>query len=257
LTSLPNPSISGQNVTLTAAVTGTTPTGSVDFRDGSATLCAAASLVSGRATCSASSFAVGQHALIAVYGGDSRNAGSTSATVNQVVNAVSTSGQLSFSVSSCSITEGQTTNCTLTVTRTGGSAGAVSMPWSTANGTAVAGTDFGVVGSTAQMSGTLSWAPGVTTAQSITVGPATADVPVINNVLANGTRTFMVNLGIPTGGAVLGAAASATVTVLANNSMPDTAGDVPTLPEWGVMLMGSLLLASIWRVPKRPLRRKQ
>jgi hypothetical protein len=130
---------------------------------------------------------------------------------------------LSFSTSSCNVTEGQTTNCTLSVTRTGGSTGIVSVPWSTANGTATAGTDFGTVGSTAQKSGTLSWAAGVTTTQSITVGLTTANVPVINNAKVDGTRTFAVNLGNPSGGAVLGFTSSATVTVQDNDSAVDFA----------------------------------
>ncbi len=225
LTSAPNPSTAGQNITLTATVTGAgnAATGGVVFRDGNATLCTSVALANGNATCTTAALTTGQHALTAAYGGDSRNTGSTSNTVNQVVNAVSTNGQLNFSPTTCSVSEGQTTNCTLTVTRTGGSTGAVSVPWSTANGTALAGTDFGVAGSAAQKSGTLSWATGVSTAQSITVGLATANVPVINNAKVDGSRSFTINLGTPTGSAVLGLASSATVTIADNDSALDFA----------------------------------
>ena len=171
-------------------------------------------LASGSATCSTTALTAGQHALTAAYGGDSRNAGSTSNLVNQVINTVSTNGQLNFSPATCSVTEGQTTNCTLTVTRTGGSTGAVTVGWSTANGTAVAGTDFGSAGSTAQKSGSLSWTAGDAAAKSITVGLSTANVPVLNNAKVDGSRSFTINLGTPTGSAVLGLAASATVTIV-------------------------------------------
>ena len=214
LASAPNPGTVGQNITLTATVIGNAPTGSVSFNDGSATLCAAVALASGSATCSTTALTAGQHALTAAYGGDSRNAGSTSNLVNQVINTVSTNGQLNFSPATCSVTEGQTTNFTLTVTRTGGSTGAVTVGWSTANGTAVAGTDFGSAGSTAQKSGSLSWTAGDAAAKSITVGLSTANVPVLNNAKVDGSRSFTINLGTPTGSAVLGLAASATVTIV-------------------------------------------
>src|SRR5207245_1284388 len=90
LTATPNPSITGQAVTLTATVSAVAsatgvPTGTVTFRDG-ATVLGTATLVNGSASISISTLAVGTHPLTAAYGGSAAFAASTSATVNQVVN---------------------------------------------------------------------------------------------------------------------------------------------------------------------------
>ena len=91
LASTPNPSAVGQAVTLNATVSAVAPavgvpTGTVTFRDG-ATVLATATLVNGSASISISTLAVGTHPLTAAYGGNATFAASTSAVVNQVVNA--------------------------------------------------------------------------------------------------------------------------------------------------------------------------
>src|SRR3989449_343869 len=88
LTSTPNPSTTGQAVTLNATVTSAAgvPTGTVTFRDG-ATVLGTATLVNGSASISISTLAAGSHPLTAAYGGSATFAASTSAVVNQVVNA--------------------------------------------------------------------------------------------------------------------------------------------------------------------------
>ena len=93
-----NPSIVGGSVTLTATVTGTAPTGNVNFKDGATSIagCAAVTLTgSGNtrtAACSTAAFAVGTHGVTAVYGGDGGNLTSTSTSLSQVVKAVSATG---------------------------------------------------------------------------------------------------------------------------------------------------------------------
>jgi len=82
-----NPSILNQNVTFTATVTGDSPTGNVTFKDGVTTICAAAALSTGSATCSTSTLAVGSHSITATYNGDSFNATSTSSALTQTVNS--------------------------------------------------------------------------------------------------------------------------------------------------------------------------
>ena len=72
----------------------------------------------------------------------------------------------------------------LSVTRSGGSTGPVSVNFSTANGTAVAGTDYTAV------SGTLSWADGDAT-------PKTISVPLLNNPVVGGSKTVSVSLSGP------------------------------------------------------------
>ena len=87
LSSSPNPSFVSQLVTFTAVVTSTsqgTPTGTVTFRQGSSTVLTIVPLSSGQAT-----FRVGLGAgpwgITAVYNGDAQFAGSTSATLIQIV----------------------------------------------------------------------------------------------------------------------------------------------------------------------------
>jgi len=88
LTSTPNPSTTGQAVTLSATVTSAAgvPTGTVTFRDG-ATVLGTATLVNGSASFVTSALATGSHSLTAVYSGSLDFAASTSAAVTQVVNA--------------------------------------------------------------------------------------------------------------------------------------------------------------------------
>lgn len=81
-----NPAFVGQNVTLSAAVTGTSPTGSVTFMDG-ATALGSVSLVSGNASMAVSFGAAGAHGVTAVYGGDASNTSSTSAVLTQTVDS--------------------------------------------------------------------------------------------------------------------------------------------------------------------------
>ncbi len=81
------------------------------------------------------------------------------------------------------------------VNRTGQDAGAVSVQYATADGSAVAGQDFAAV------SGTLRWAPGETGAKTITV-------PLINDQIVEGKESFTMTLSAPAGNAILGRAAS-------------------------------------------------
>jgi len=91
VTSFPNPSLPGQNVTITANVTANapgagTPTGSVTFKDGTTPICSGVSLSGGSASCTTSSLTtVGPHTLNVDYSGDSNfnlSTGSTAHTVS-------------------------------------------------------------------------------------------------------------------------------------------------------------------------------
>ena len=83
-----NPSTFGQSVTFTATVSGSSPTGTVQFRDGATNLGSPVTASDGIATFTTSTLAVGSHPITAVYSGDANNLTSTSNTVNQAVNAV-------------------------------------------------------------------------------------------------------------------------------------------------------------------------
>ena len=73
-----NPSLVGQAVTFTATVSGSTPTGTVTFKDGATTLGTGTPNGAGVATFSTAALTSGSHAVTAAYGGDASNASSTS-----------------------------------------------------------------------------------------------------------------------------------------------------------------------------------
>ena len=84
-----NPSLFNQSVSFTATVAAVspgagTPTGSVNFLDGSASL-GSASLTAGQATFTLSSLSVASHSITAVYVGDGSFNGSGSAALTQIV----------------------------------------------------------------------------------------------------------------------------------------------------------------------------
>jgi hypothetical protein len=80
-----DPIIVGQSVTFTATVTGTSPTGAIQFMDGIASLGSPVALTSGTTSLTTSALTIGTHSITAVYPGDAANAASTSAVVNEVV----------------------------------------------------------------------------------------------------------------------------------------------------------------------------
>ena len=92
VTSAPNPSTVGDQVTITATVGPAgppAPTGTVGFTSNGTTIsgCGAVTLNSQIATCTTSSLAVGTDAIVATYSGDSNYTGS-SGSVTQIVNPV-------------------------------------------------------------------------------------------------------------------------------------------------------------------------
>ncbi len=94
-----NPSVYGQNVTLTATVAGGsgTPTGAVTFSvDGTAQ--ASVTLSNGTAALTTSSLTVGSHTVTTAYSGDAANAASASAALTQAVNPVATTTALTSSL---------------------------------------------------------------------------------------------------------------------------------------------------------------
>ena len=95
----------------------------------------------------------------------------------------------------------------LSVTRTGGSSGAVSVDYASADGTATAGADFTAAG------GTLNWVDGDTSAKNITV-------TVLDDIVFEGNETFSVALSNVTGGATLGMPNAATVTINDGDAQP-------------------------------------
>ncbi len=96
----PAPSNIGQNVSLTASVTGTgaTPTGTVQFQVDAANVGTAQTLVGGNAGITYAFPVAGTHDVTAVYSGDGTYSGTTSAIVTHQVNGTpATAGQLVIS----------------------------------------------------------------------------------------------------------------------------------------------------------------
>src|SRR5262249_37264965 len=123
--STPNPSVTGQAVTLTATVSpvapGTgVPTGTVTFMDG-ATSVGTATLAAGSASLTTSALGVGSHSLTAVYNGAAPFLGSASSATTQIVNQGGTNTNLTSTPNPSTI--GLTVNLTATVTPVAPAAG--------------------------------------------------------------------------------------------------------------------------------------
>ena len=101
LVASPNPSVYGTLVTFTATVTGrgsgVTPTGSVEFYDGT-TLLSTQTLSSGVAVYTTNALIVGSHNIVAKYTGNSNYLNSDSNAVSQTVTKISTSTALTTSL---------------------------------------------------------------------------------------------------------------------------------------------------------------
>ncbi len=127
LVALPNPATLGQDVTLTATVSGSVaPSGTVDFWEGTTNLATVTLDSSGKAVFTVVQPAAGTHALTATYSGDGDNVGSlgnTSLTVNLRSSATSLSSNHNPSTpgQSVTITAAVTPGATGTVTFRDGS----------------------------------------------------------------------------------------------------------------------------------------
>src|SRR4029077_9902940 len=96
--------------------------------------------------------------------------------------------------------------------RTGGTSGAVSVHYATSDGTATAGSDYTAA------SGTLTFADGEAS--------KTFTVTILDDTAVEGNETVNLTLSGPTGGATLGTLASATLTIVDNDTA--TAVVLPT-----------------------------
>ncbi|MEA3207915.1 MAG: hypothetical protein QOE70_972 [Chthoniobacter sp.] len=108
-------------------------------------------------------------------------------------------GTLAFAATELRVREGAE-GITLIVARKDGAAGEVSVSYATADGTAKAGSDYTAT------AGTLTFAAGQLS-RAITI-------PIRDDSSNEGAETFTVTLRAPTGGAVLGTPATATVTII-------------------------------------------
>jgi protein SCO1/2 len=117
-------------------------------------------------------------------------------------------GTLQFDSSAYSATEGSSVR--ITVTRSGGSTGDVSVDYQIEAGSATSGSDF------EPMSGSIAFADGETS--------RSFDIPLPDDTLVEGNETFTAQLTAASGGADIGSPAMATVTIIDNDSDTGTGG---------------------------------
>jgi hypothetical protein len=110
----------------------------------------------------------------------------------------------------------------VSVERSQGEGGAVSVDYSTGGGTATSGADYTPV------SGTLSWASG-------DGAPKVFSIPLANDGLAEGSETVLLQLANPSGAGLSGERASAVLTILDNGqgAPPGNPGSRPGVIKFG------------------------
>ncbi len=143
-------------------------------------------------------------------------AGPTPATRTITVNPAP-AGTLQFSSSSFSVNEGGG-HATITITRTGGSNGAVGVTFTTSNGTATVGSDYKSV------TQTVSFANGDTVNKTVSV-------PITEDAIFEGDETVNLTLSNPTGEATLGSPGTAVLTIVDNEPMPSISINDVTVTE--------------------------
>jgi len=121
-------------------------------------------------------------------------------------------GVLQFSSADYSVNEGNGT-VTITVTRNGGSTGAVSVFYATTNGTATAGSDY------TPAFNSLNWGDGDAAAKTFTVN-------IIEDSAIEDDETLYLSLGNITGGATLGIPSTATLTIRDNDNSSQIHNDI-------------------------------
>jgi hypothetical protein len=124
--------------------------------------------------------------------------------------AASAQGAVGFASAGYTVNE-SASSAIAVVTRTGPTTSALSVSWTTANASAVAGADFGMLGDPTQRSGMLSWAAGDALPKNIVI-------PIVHDTDFESDETFTITLSAPTGGAVLGAIATTTITITDDES---------------------------------------
>ena len=139
LASSKNPAIAGESVTFTATVSGSagTPTGTVDFLDGTTPICSAVALSGGTGTCSSTTLSTGSHSITARYSGDTAYATATSGAITQAVNAPKSTPTMSLSSSPNPSSPGM--NASIVATLTAGTTAATGTVEFRAGGAVIVG----------------------------------------------------------------------------------------------------------------------
>jgi hypothetical protein len=217
VTSSANPATVGQSVTLTATVTpasGSNPTGTVTFLDGTTSLCAG-TVSAGVATCTTSALIAGSHSITAVYPGDTNFSASTSAAITITVNPVAViATTTTLTASATSAVSGTSLTFTATVSPASGTttpAGTVTF----ADGTTTLGTVTLVAGGAAYTNSALAVGSHTITAaySGATTFSASTSASLPVTIMAPVTPGFTLALSATSSTVTHGSPASTTVTV--------------------------------------------
>lgn len=142
LSSSVNPSVVGQQITYTAAISPTPDGGTVDFQDGGSDIggCGAVPVdtSSGTATCQVTYTSTGSHTITAIYSGDSSYTTSTSDALTQTLNKASTATSLSSSQNPATVGQSVTVTATIAVVSPGAGSPSGTVAFDD-NGTAIGG----------------------------------------------------------------------------------------------------------------------
>ena len=200
-----DPTVTGQNVTYTAAVTAVAPasgipTGTATFMDGATAIsgCLVQPLVGGVATCSVLYSGIGTHAITAIYSGDLNFTASTSPALAQIVNPADTATSLASSVNP-SVT-GQLVTMTGTVSAitpgSGTPTGTVSFE---DNGTAIAGCTAAPVSGTGTATCAESFIAGTEAITAVYSGDAnfiSSTSPILTQTIIQGATAAVVTSSV-------------------------------------------------------------
>ena len=145
-----------------------------------------------------------------------------------------------FAVASNTINTSNTAgSVAVEVNRTGATTGSVSVSYVTSDGTATAGMDYTAA------SGTLTWLPSDSDSKTITI-------PITNNGLSTGSRTFSVMLTGQTDGSL---SSPNTVVTIQDNAPPATTATPPpttggggggSIDGWVLSALGAAALRRRW-----------
>ncbi len=204
----------GQAVSITATVTGSAPTGTVQFKDGGTNLGNAIALSAAAATLNTNALVTaGIHSITAFYSGDAVNAAGTSPAFSETVVQANTA--VSLGTSAPTLSAGQSVTFTATVS---GAAPTGNIQFT--DGGVNLGATVALVGGTAALATT-----------TLSVGSHT--IAAIYSGDANN----------------LGSTSAAITQTITSGSGGGPA--VPLMPQWAVLLLGALLILIILRTETR------
>ena len=214
LTGRPNPAAVSTGVDFIATVTGNRPTGDVSFTEGPSgtVICGAVALNPGwhlaGAICHTNALSVGQHNIVATYGGDGNNLGTTAPLIQVITPPITPPqhGSIEFASESYEVRE-SAGSVTIQVRRVGGADGDVQVDFQTDDGSAMSVESATTRKDYDWVMGTRSWTDQDSRVQTITIRLVRDDFEELD-------KDFYVTLSNPTGGATLGSNRRARILII-------------------------------------------